>query len=84
MKSKIETFIERKEIRDCFDIEFLLKKGVEIKTSKKNLLKMKQIIEKFKPINYKVTLGSVLEPELRKYYIGEKFKFLVAKLNEKL
>ena len=30
MSSKIETFLNRREIRDVFDIEFLLKKGIEL------------------------------------------------------
>ncbi len=84
MKNKILTFIERKEIRDCFDIEFLLKKGMELKTSKSNLRKMKNILLKFKPVDYKVTLGSILEPELRKYYEKNNFEFLITKINELL
>lgn len=84
MKNKIETLIERKEIRDCFDIEFLIRKGVQIDTSKNNLVKIKQIIEKFKPVDYKVKLGSILEPELRRYYEKNNFKFLITKINELL
>ena len=30
MKNKIEAFLDRGEIRDCFDIEFMLRRGVEI------------------------------------------------------
>ena len=30
MKNKIEAFLDRGEIRDCFDIEFLLRRGVEL------------------------------------------------------
>ncbi|MEO0224871.1 MAG: nucleotidyl transferase AbiEii/AbiGii toxin family protein [candidate division WOR-3 bacterium] len=84
IQNKIETLIERKEIRDCFDIEFLIRKGVRIDTSKNNLVKVKQIIEKFKPVDYKVKLGSILEPELRKYYEKNNFKFLITKINELL
>ncbi len=34
MKSKIEAFLNRKEIRDVFDIEFLVKRGIELKATK--------------------------------------------------
>ena len=34
MSSKIETFLSRREIRDVFDIEFLIKKGIELKASR--------------------------------------------------
>lgn len=30
MKNKISAFLDRGEIRDCFDIEFLLRRGVEL------------------------------------------------------
>ena len=30
MKNKIEAFLDREEIRDCFDIEFLLRRGVDL------------------------------------------------------
>jgi hypothetical protein len=30
MKNKIEAFFDRGEIRNCFDIEFLLRRGVEL------------------------------------------------------
>lgn len=30
MKNKFEAFLDRGEIRDCFDIEFLLRRGVEL------------------------------------------------------
>lgn len=33
MKAKIEAFLSRKEIRDVFDIEFLLKKGINLDIS---------------------------------------------------
>jgi len=30
MKNKIAAFLDRGEIRDCFDIEFLLRRGIEL------------------------------------------------------
>ena len=29
MKNQIQAFLDRGEIRDCFDIEFLLQRGIE-------------------------------------------------------
>lgn len=49
MRSKIEAFLQRKEIRDVFDIEFLFKKGVKIKASSeeiRNLLKAISLLKK--------------------------------------
>jgi len=34
LENKIEAFLERKEIRDCFDIEFILRRGEELSLNK--------------------------------------------------
>jgi len=84
LKNKIEAFLERKEIRDCFDIEFILRRGEELELNKEKLGKMLSIIKSFTANDYKVTLGSILEPEVRKYYIKSNFKYLIEKINDKL
>jgi len=84
MSEKIDSFLERKEIRDIFDIEFLYKKGIELKESPEKLIKILDGIKLFKKNDYKVKLGSLLEKEQRKYYINENFKILIAAINEKL
>ncbi|MFQ3675846.1 MAG: nucleotidyl transferase AbiEii/AbiGii toxin family protein [Endomicrobiia bacterium] len=84
MKNKINAFVDRKEIRDCFDIEFLLRRGVQLNTSSFNLKKMLEIIENFNIVDYKVKLGSILEPEMRSYYIKNKFGYLVGKIRSSL
>ena len=84
LKNKIEAFLERKEIRDCFDIEFILKRGEELELNKEKLEKMLSMIKSFTVNDYKVTLGSILEPEVRKYYIKSNFKYLIEKINDKL
>jgi len=49
MKNKIDAFLDRGEIRDCFDIEFLLRRGVELPLNDpKNLLTLKKRISRFK------------------------------------
>jgi hypothetical protein len=82
MKNKIEAALERKEIRDCFDIKFLLRRGAALSASGKKLEKLKDVILGFKEKDFKVTLGSILEPEARKYYITNKFSYLLDKIGE--
>lgn len=84
MRSKIEAFLSRKEIRDVFDIEFLLKKGIELRATKDELKKLLEIVSSFKKTDYTVKLGSILEPEDRKYYCRENFKILTTKIKDLL
>ncbi len=84
MKAKIEAFLERKEIRDIFDIEFLLKKGISIDESSENLKKILKGIDSFNTNDYSVKLGSLLGKEQRNYYVSENFKILKSALNEKI
>jgi predicted nucleotidyltransferase component of viral defense system len=78
MKNKVEAAINREEIRDCFDIEFLLRRGVSLTGSRKELGTLKNIISKFGEKDYKVTLGSTLEPDMRKYFIDNNFSLLLS------
>jgi len=48
MKNKIKAFLDRKEIRDVFDIEFLTRKRVNISANYEELKKIKEIIGEFK------------------------------------
>ncbi|MGB9934684.1 nucleotidyl transferase AbiEii/AbiGii toxin family protein [Thermodesulfovibrio yellowstonii] len=82
MKSKIEAFLNRKEIRDVFDIEFLLKKGVPLNAKKEDLQQLLEGIKDFSKNDYSVKLGSIVDAEWRKYYMKENFKILVMKLKE--
>lgn len=82
MRSKIEAITDRKEVRDAFDIEFLLRKGVSIADVEiAKLLAVKKVVSAFKPNDFKVKLGSILDPETRKYYIEHKFEYLIGKIN---
>lgn len=80
MKDKIKAALDRKDIRDFFDIEFLLRQGVVLNCNKNNLSALKVIIAGFKERNYKVTLGSLLDVDTRKYYIENKFDYLLSKI----
>jgi hypothetical protein len=80
MKNKIDALLSRKLIRDAFDIEFLLMRGVESPKDKSKLEPALQIINNFKEQEYKVTLGSILDENDRKYYLVNRFKFLKEEL----
>jgi hypothetical protein len=84
MKNKIEAMLSRKIIRDCFDIEFLLMRGVDFPLNKTKLEEMKKIIDSFKEQDFKVTLGSILEEKERKFYLENRFKLLNEEINRKL
>lgn len=84
MKNKINALIERGEIRDGFDIEFLLRKSISIpELNNEQKLKLTQRIEGFKEKDFKVKLGSILESDIRNYYIENRFAFLKEKLSER-
>jgi len=84
MRNKIDALLSRKLIRDAFDIEFLLMRGVDIPSDKSNLRSVLQIINNFKNQEYKVTLGSILEEQDRKYYLENRFRFLKEELKKSL
>lgn len=76
MREKVRAFLERKEIRDVFDMEFLLKKGIDLDCSTDVLKKLLKEIDALNKKDYTVKLGSILEESLRTYYISENFKIL--------
>jgi hypothetical protein len=80
MKNKIEALLSRKLIRDAFDLEFFLMRGVELPYDKDKLSIALQIINNFKEQEYKVTLGSILEDKDRKFYLENRFKLLKEEL----
>jgi hypothetical protein len=84
MKNKFEALLSRKLIRDAFDIEFLLMRGIEIPYDKSKVEKALQIVNNFKDQEYKVTLGSILDEKDRKYYLENRFKFLKEELTKNI
>jgi hypothetical protein len=81
MKNKISAFLDRGEIRDCFDIEFLIRRGLALSFSDENQKKkFEKKMDRLKDKDFKVKLGAILEPEDRAYYIENRFKFLKEKL----
>jgi len=84
MKNKIGALLDRKEIRDVFDIEFLTRKGVNVSANYKELKKIKEIIKGFKKRDYYVTLGSLLADDIREYYKKDNFTYLLGIIDERL
>jgi len=81
MKNKIEAFLDRGEIRDCFDIEFLLRRGVALPVlAAKQDKEFRRKLAGFKNRDFKVKLGSILENDIRNYYIVNRFSYLEEKL----
>ncbi len=83
---KIKTFLNRGEIRDVFDIEFLYRKGNELKGGPEDLKKLLKKIEKLTTNDYRVKLGSLISADQRSYYTDNNFIILkdaiVQKLNQ--
>lgn len=77
INNKIEAFLDRGEIRDCFDIEFMVRRGVEIPLKEeKESIALRKKITNLKEIDFKVKLGSILEDDTREYYVTHRFRFL--------
>lgn len=81
MHNKIASFLDRGEIRDCFDIEFMLRRGIEIPFLNGKQLKIFQKkIKLFKDNDFKVKLGSIINADSREYYNSNRFSYLEEKL----
>lgn len=81
LSNKIEVLQSRDEIRDAFDLEFLLRRGAglpPLTPEKRSALIAK--LSSFKDKDFKVTLGSVLEKQVRDYYNQNRFQFAIEKL----
>lgn len=81
MEAKMCAFLDRKEIRDAFDIEFLLKKGIALNFPEKTLKGLNKTIDSLTKKDYSVKLASLIEGEQRGYYIKENFKILKLAIN---
>lgn len=81
MLNKIDALFNRQEIRDAFDIEFLLRKGVLLPDmSVETRHRLKQKLQAFSANEFKVKLGSLLESDMREYYVQNQFRFVLDKI----
>ena len=76
MKNKVSAALERREIRDFHDIEFLLRRGIPLAVPQDRRKELLKTLSAFKPRDFKVALGSLLDPEQRRYYAQSGFRFL--------
>jgi len=76
MRAKVAAFLDRKEIRDVFDIEFLLKKGIPLSVTLEQKQALVSGIDSLTNNDYRVKLGSLLESQERRYYSTENFKIV--------
>ena len=81
LRNKILALIDRGEIRDAFDLEFLLRKGVALDLSEQEREKVVTRLRGFTKKDFAVKLGSILQPELRDYYRQQRFAYLQEKLS---
>ena len=84
MRAKIEALLSRKEIRDAFDLEFLVKKGIGLAAGPDELKCLLKAVGSFGKKDYSVKLASLLEEGQRKYYITENFKILKMAIEERM
>lgn len=77
-QNKVNAILERAEIRDAYDLEFIFKKNRDYvrKTGEKDKAKIIKILDSFKPKDFKVKLGSIIEREERELYNQNGFKIL--------
>ena len=80
-KRKKMAVISRNEIRDYFDLEFMLKK-IDFDFSEKEKDRMFEQIKNFKKEDYSMSLGSLLSKDLRDYYKQNQFSYLLEKLKK--
>jgi len=80
LNNKIVAALDRKIIRDFFDIEFIIRCGIKFNIPEDKRNKLKKIINNFGKRDYKVVLGSILDSKTRAYYTENGFNFLISKL----
>jgi hypothetical protein len=80
-KNKAAALMDRGEVRDAFDLEFLVRKGIEPDLKEEEKQAVMGRLKRFKKNDFDVKLGSILAPELREYYRLNRFAFLEEKLS---
>ncbi len=84
MAAKVAAFLDRHEIRDAFDLEFLVKKGISLPISEEQARQLLKKLHQLKHTDFSVKLGSLLDKEQRGYYVKQRFAVLEQAALEKL
>ena len=79
-RNKASALLDRGEIRDAFDLEFLARRGVDLDLNEDDKENIIVKLQGFKKRDFSVKLGSLLLPEVREYYNQKKFAYLEEKL----
>jgi predicted nucleotidyltransferase component of viral defense system len=79
-KNKVAALIDRGEVRDAFDLEFLVRRGMEPDLDDEDKKAVISRLKGFKKRDFDVKLGSIVLPDLREYYRVNRFRFLEEKL----
>ena len=79
-RNKASALLDRGEIRDAFDLEFLARRGVDLDLNEDDKENIIMKLQGFKKRDFSVKLGSLLLPEVREYYNQKKFAYLEEKL----
>jgi len=76
VRMKSAALVGRQEIRDAYDLEFLVKKGIPIPGDALLYQKILAVIQSFGHQDYSSKLGSIIEREKRRYYLENRFRLL--------
>ena len=79
---KADAICMRNAIRDCFDLEFLLRKGIKLELSEQQKGQILKRIESYKREDYATALGRLLPKDMRDYYAKNGFKYLREALSQ--
>jgi len=80
LRTKVKAALDRKIIRDFFDIEFILRRGTPLEVNTETRDELLRIIQTFTKRDFTTILGSLLEKEERAYYADNRFTYLMLKL----
>jgi len=84
MAAKTAAFLDRGEVRDAYDMEFLVKRGMEPVGDKESMAAILARIEALSKRDYSVKLGSLLDASKREYYREHNFRILKAAIGERI
>jgi len=81
LQNKIVSLLSHGEIRDAFDVEFFVRKGIDLSLPEAEKEKVLKRLRGFKKRDFDVKLGGILQPELRDYYRRKRFAYLEEKFS---
>jgi predicted nucleotidyltransferase component of viral defense system len=81
-QNKVVAFLDRGEIRDVFDLEFIMRRGVNPALNPDIVNKLQDRLQSLTKHDMDVKLGSLLTPEWRSYYRSQGFSWLKGKLQK--